>query len=58
MSGILANNRFGRKGHRKAWIEEQLQRMAAIFETDLLGFSILSNRFHLILASRSVAVQA
>ena len=38
--------------HRKAWIEEQLQRMAAYFGIDLLGFAILSNHFHLILRSR------
>ena len=29
--------------HRKAWIEEQLQRMAAYFGIDLLGFAILKS---------------
>ena len=38
--------------HRKIWIEEQLQRLAACFGIDLLFFAILSNHFHLILRSR------
>ena len=38
--------------HRKIWIEEQLQRLAACFGIDLLCFAILSNHFHLILRSR------
>ena len=38
--------------HRKDWIEQQLQRLAANFGIDLLCFSILSNHFHLILRSR------
>ena len=38
--------------HRKVWIEQQLQRLAANFGIDLLCFSILSNHFHLILRSR------
>ena len=38
--------------HRKVWIEEQLERLAAFFGIDLLCFSILSNHFHLILRSR------
>ena len=29
---------------RKGWIQEQLQRMAACFGIDLLGFAILSNQ--------------
>ena len=37
--------------HRKEWIEQQLQRLAACFGIDLLAFSILSNHFHLILRS-------
>lgn len=44
--------------HRKAWIEEQLQRLAACFGIDLLGFAILSNHFHLILRSRPDVVTA
>ena len=38
--------------HRKVWVERQLERLAAWFGIDLLGFSILSNHFHLILRSR------
>lgn len=38
--------------HRKRWIEEQFQRLAAYFGIDLLCFSILSNHFHLVLRSR------
>jgi REP element-mobilizing transposase RayT len=38
--------------HRKTWIEDELQRLAAGFGIDLLGFAILSNHFHLILRSR------
>ena len=38
--------------HRKQWLEDRLQRFAAYFGIDLLGFSILSNHFHLILRSR------
>ena len=38
--------------HRKIWIEDQLQLLAANFGIDLLAFAILSNHFHLILRSR------
>jgi REP element-mobilizing transposase RayT len=38
--------------HRKQWIEDELQRLAAGFGIDLLVFSVLSNHFHLILRSR------
>jgi hypothetical protein len=38
--------------HRKVWIEQYLQQFAAAFAVDLLGFSILSNHFHLILRAR------
>ena len=44
--------------HRKEWIEQQLQRLAACFGIDLLAFSILSNHFHLILRSRPDVVSA
>jgi hypothetical protein len=44
--------------HRKEWIEQQLHRLAACFGIDLLGFSILSNHFHLILRSRPDVVSA
>ena len=38
--------------HRKAWMEEELQHLAAHFGIDLLCYAILSNHFHLILRSR------
>ncbi len=38
--------------HRKVWIENRLRFLAASFGIDLLGFSILSNHFHLVLRSR------
>lgn len=44
-------------GHRKIWIERQLQRLANAMGIDLLGFAVLSNHFHLILRSRSDVVQ-
>ena len=44
--------------HRKAWMEDELQRLAACFGIDLLTFAVLSNHFHLILRSRPDVVQA
>ena len=38
--------------HRKDWIEDELERVAAYFGIDCLNFAILSNHFHLILRSR------
>ena len=38
--------------HRKRWLEERLVFLAAHFGVDVIGFSILSNHFHLILRSR------
>jgi REP element-mobilizing transposase RayT len=38
--------------HRKQWIENELQKLAGAMGIDLLGFSILSNHFDLILRSR------
>jgi len=38
--------------HRKQWIENELQKLAGAMGIDLLGSSILSNHFHLILRSR------
>ncbi len=43
--------------HRKVWVEDQLHLLAAHFGIDLLGFSILSNHFHLILRSRPDCVE-
>ena len=38
--------------HRKRWIEDKLQQLAANFGIDLLAFSCMSNHFHLLLRSR------
>ena len=43
----------GKNGdHRKMMIENQLQRMAEAFGSDLVGFAIMSKHFHLVLRSR------
>ena len=57
---LLGTDAFTGKNddHRKAWIEQQLQRLAGCFGIDLLGFAILSNHFHLILRSRPDVVTA
>jgi REP element-mobilizing transposase RayT len=38
--------------HRKGWIERRIAWLAGWFGIDVLGFSILSNHFHIILRSR------
>jgi REP element-mobilizing transposase RayT len=38
--------------HRKLWIEELLQKLAAQFGIDLIAFAVMSNHFHLVLRSR------
>ena len=43
--------------HRKCWIENELQRMAACFGVDLIAFAILDNHFHLVLRSRPDVVE-
>ncbi len=43
--------------HRKLWIEQRLERLAAAMGIDLLAFSILSNHFHLVLRSRPDVVE-
>ncbi len=43
--------------HRKLWIEQRLERLAATMGIDLLAFSILSNHFHLVLRSRPDVVK-
>ena len=43
--------------HRKQWIEDELERVAALFGIDLLNFAIMSNHFHLIRRSRPDVVQ-
>lgn len=51
---LLGNDPVTKKNfdHRKVWIEDRLQQLAAAFGIDLLAFSCLSNHFHLILRSR------
>ena len=38
--------------HRKQWLEERIALLATIFGIDVLGYSIMSNHFHLILRNR------
>jgi REP element-mobilizing transposase RayT len=38
--------------HRKVWIQDRLEFLAAIFGLDILGFSLLSNHIHLLLRNR------
>jgi REP element-mobilizing transposase RayT len=43
--------------HRKRWIEEKIQHLAANFGIDLLAFTCMSNHFHLVLRSRPDVVE-
>lgn len=43
--------------HRKRWLEERLEFLAGLFGIDVLGFSILSNHFHLVLRNRPDVVE-
>ena len=38
--------------HRKVWVRERLEELAAIFAVDILGFSIMSNHMHVLLRNR------
>jgi REP element-mobilizing transposase RayT len=38
--------------HRKTWLESRMKFLAALFGIDVLGFSIMSNHFHLVLRNR------
>ena len=38
--------------HRKGWIRERLQQLAAVFALDVLDYAVLSNHFHVILRNR------
>lgn len=38
--------------HRKTWIQKRLEFLAGQFGIDVVGFSVLSNHFHLILRNR------
>jgi hypothetical protein len=43
--------------YRKAWVEERLRFLAGTFGIDVLGFSIMSNHFHVILRNRPDVVE-
>jgi REP element-mobilizing transposase RayT len=38
--------------HRKAWMQDRLEELARIFALDVLGFSMMSNHFHVLLRNR------
>ena len=38
--------------HRQVWIEKRLEFLASQFGVDVLGFSVLSNHFHVVLRNR------
>jgi REP element-mobilizing transposase RayT len=44
--------------HRKAWIEQRIEWLSRYFGIDVVGYSIMSNHFHLILRSRPDVVSA
>jgi REP element-mobilizing transposase RayT len=43
--------------HRKAWIRERLQQLAAIFGIDILDYAVMANHFHVVLRNRPDLVQ-
>ena len=44
--------------HRKLWLEDRLRFLAGCFGIDVLGFSIMSNHFHVVLRNRPDVVAA
>jgi REP element-mobilizing transposase RayT len=44
--------------HRKQWIQDRMQFLAANFGLDVLGFSIMSNHLHVVLRNRPDVVQS
>ncbi len=38
--------------HRKNWIQQRLELLAGEFAVDVIGFSVMSNHFHLVLRNR------
>ncbi len=38
--------------HRKLWLQDRLEELAALFAIDILGFSVMSNHLHLLLRNR------
>ena len=43
--------------HRKDWIQDRLEFLAALFGIDVLGFSVLGNHFHVLLRNRPDVVE-
>ena len=43
--------------HRKGWICDRLQQLAAIFGIDICGYAVMSNHLHLVLRARPDLVQ-
>jgi hypothetical protein len=43
--------------HRKLWMQDRLEELAGIFAIDLLGFSIMSNHFHVLARIRPDVVE-
>ena len=35
--------------HRKAWVQERLETLAAIVAVDVTGFAVMSNHLHVVL---------
>ena len=56
---LMGDDPFSGKNydHRKEWIENELERVAAFFGIDLLNYAILSNHFHIVLRSRPDVVK-
>lgn len=44
--------------HRKTWIQQRLEFLAGEFAIDVIGFSVMSNHFHLILRNRPDVVDS
>jgi REP element-mobilizing transposase RayT len=38
--------------HRKDWVRDRLQELAGIFAVDVLGYTVMSNHFHVVLRNR------
>jgi REP element-mobilizing transposase RayT len=51
---LCGDDRFSGKNfdHRKAWLQERMEDLAGIMAVDVLGFSVMSNHFHLLLRIR------
>ncbi|MBI3463472.1 MAG: hypothetical protein HY000_10505 [Planctomycetes bacterium] len=43
--------------HRKEWIQQRLEQLAAVFAIDVCGFAVLSNHLHLVLRIRPDVAQ-